>query len=59
MGIMYVEWEAFGYKNEELDALLEQKTKLRKLVDSVGIRIVDFQISVPTLTSMDRKHRES
>ena len=56
MGFEYVELE--GVRRENLMAVYEQRSELKKLCDGEGLKVVNFCPVLPDSVSLDRKVRE-
>jgi len=57
-GFNYVELESFGLKDKSnIEELRSEKQNLKKFIDDLGLRIVNFPIMLPGLTSLDDKER--
>lgn len=58
-GFTYAELESFGLKNKSnIEELRSKKQNLKKFIDNLGLRIVNFPIMLPGLTSLDDKGRD-
>lgn len=57
-GFNYVEFESFGLRDKSnIEELISEKEKLKKVLDDLNLKIVNFPIMLPGLTSLNEKER--
>ncbi|MBM3708801.1 MAG: sugar phosphate isomerase/epimerase [Actinobacteria bacterium] len=58
MGFKYVEVEAFNIKKNNVHELFEERKKLKKYMDELGLIFINLPIMLPGLYSTDQKVRD-